>query len=117
MNWIWKISFVAFLLASVLACAPTPTVEERIEKEVEKRLEAFRAQKRESCKEYIRYEAEYLVDSIMYLEIGRTLKDALPIPEKPLRPDDSLAYSVDLDTSKVRSIFPDTSKIEGLKKE
>jgi hypothetical protein len=110
-----KIGFFFILFTSFLACNDTLSVEELMDQEVEKRLEKFRDKKRASCREYIMFEAEKKVDSIMYLEIGSTLRNTLPVPEKPLRPEDSMAYSVDLDTSGVYSILPDSLLLDSLK--
>lgn len=112
-----KIAILLIFVTNFMACTDTLSVEELMDQEVENRLEKFRERKRQSCKEYIMFEAEKKVDSIMYLEIGSTLRDALTVPEKPLRPEDSMAYSVDLDTSGVYSILPDSLVLDTLKKE
>lgn len=115
MTKILKIACLWISITAFFACSEALSVEELMDQEVEKRLENFREKKSQSCQEYIMSEAEKRVDSIMYLEIGSTLRNAIAVPEKPLRPADSMAYSVDLDTSGVYSILPDSLQIDSLK--
>lgn len=98
------------LLINILvqSCTAPPDVEDLMEAEVGKRLEKFKKQKMEDCWDYVYWEAERKVDSVMYMEIGSTLKKPLAVPQKPLRPEDSFTYVVELDTEKVSNFFPDT---------
>lgn len=113
-----RITFIWILLLAVLTgCTPVPSVEEAIEKELGKRIEKLKKQKRKDCKEFIKFEAETMVDSIMYLEMGSGLPKSLPVPERPFRPDDSMAYSVELDTTNIESFLPDTLQLDSLGKD
>jgi hypothetical protein len=83
--------------------------------EVEKKIERFKEKKRQNCKEYILEQAEIEVDSTMYLKIGNTLDGTIEVPEKPMRPSDSLNYKVELDTGDVLDFLPDSIDIDSLK--
>lgn len=101
------ILFVFFLI-TLVACQKVPSIDELIQEELDSRIEVFKKQKRKECQDLIFMEAENLVDSIMYLEIGSTLNNALAVPEKPIRSGDSLAYEIELDTTSLDTFWMDS---------
>ena len=108
-----KTGIILFVLLSIslAACLKAPSVDELIQEELEKRIEVFKEQKRKECQDLIILEAENLVDSIMYLEIGSTLKNTLKVPDKPERSGDSLAYEIELDTTSFDTFWMDSIDI------
>jgi len=49
-----RIFFILILIVAILAaCTPVPSVEEAIEKELAKRIEKLKTQKRKDCKDFI----------------------------------------------------------------
>jgi hypothetical protein len=95
-------------------CTSLPDVDQLVEEEVEKRLEKLKVQKRKECWEFIFWDAGRKVDSVMYREIGNTLKKPLDVPGRPMRPDDSLLYVVELDTDQVKDFLPDSIRLDSL---
>jgi uncharacterized lipoprotein len=97
------------------ACSNQPAVEDLMDEEVAKRIEKFKIQKRQNCQDFILDEAEKEVDSTMYLKIGSTLDGSITIPQKPMRPLESLEYKFILDTGSIMQLLPDSIKFDSLK--
>jgi hypothetical protein len=92
-------------------------MHELMEEELQEKIDAFKDKKIEECWDFIYFEAEYLVDSIMYREIGTTMNDTLTLPDRPERPGDSTGYEVLLDSSKLEVSWVDSMHVQKIEKQ
>lgn len=82
-----KLFLLLFVSALVLSFkVDQPTKETLIEETLYNRIEDYKSELLEKCKEKAKKDAEIMVDSIIAIELGAGPIDTLEFPAKPQRP-------------------------------
>ena len=84
--------------------SPESDSSDLVDKEISKRVEAFKLKKEHECKLKAIERAEEIVDSIIHKEISFPRIDSVEVPLRPVRPDKEQIINID-STKEIESLF------------